>query len=39
MMINVLVVDDEIDAGDLYRQQFRKDVKAGSMKLHIALGG
>ncbi len=38
-MTNIVVVDDEPDAGDLYRQQFRKEVKAGSMHLHVALSG
>ena len=38
-MTNVMIVDDEEDAGSLYKQQFRKEVKNGEMHLHIALSG
>ena len=39
MMTNVMIVDDEEDAGSLYRQQFRKEVRNGEMHLHIAMSG
>lgn len=38
-MLNILVVDDEEDAGTLYKQQFRRAVKSGEVSLHIALSG
>lgn len=40
MITNLLIVDnEEEDAGSLYRQQFRKEVKSGNMALHIAMSG
>jgi len=36
---NVMIVDDEEDAGSLYRQQFRKEVRNGELNLHIAMSG
>lgn len=38
-MTNVMILDDEEDAGSLYRQQFRKEVRSRDMNLHIALSG
>ncbi|MEZ4702073.1 MAG: response regulator [Rhodothermales bacterium] len=36
---NVLVVDDEEDMQWLFRQHFRKELKAGTLRFHFALSG
>ncbi|MGF1673210.1 MAG: response regulator [Rivularia sp. (in: cyanobacteria)] len=38
-MILVLVVDDEVDVQDLFKQQFRKEIKAKQIKFNFALSG
>lgn len=38
-MIKVLVVDDERDVEDLFRQQFRKELRARQLQLHFAYSG
>lgn len=38
-MILVLVVDDEVDVQLLFKQQFRKEIKAKQVKFHFALSG
>ncbi len=38
-MILILVVDDEVDVQLLFKQQFRKEIKAGQVKFHFALSG
>lgn len=38
-MIFVLVVDDEADVQFLFKQQFRKEIKAGQVKFNFALSG
>jgi two-component system response regulator (stage 0 sporulation protein F) len=38
-MIKALVVDDEKDVELLFRQQFRKEVRANLMELHFAFSG
>lgn len=37
MSLLVLVVDDEPDVADLFRQQFRRDLKAGRFAMEFAL--
>jgi CheY-like chemotaxis protein len=39
MTARVLVVDDEPDAGALFRQQFRREVRAGLYRLDFAHSG
>lgn len=34
-----LIVDDEKDVKDLFLQQFRKEIRAGSIELHFAFSG
>lgn len=36
MSVLVLVVDDEIDVADLFRQQFRKELRAGQFVMEFA---
>jgi two-component system, response regulator, stage 0 sporulation protein F len=38
-MIKVLVVDDERDVEDLFRQQFRKELRDKLLQLHFAYSG
>ncbi|AFY54525.1 response regulator with CheY-like receiver, AAA-type ATPase, and DNA-binding domains [Rivularia sp. PCC 7116] len=38
-MIIALVVDDEPDVQLLFKQKFRKEIKAGEVKLYFALSG
>ena len=35
-MLKILIVDDEQDVEMMFRQQFRKQVKAGEVELHFA---
>jgi CheY-like chemotaxis protein len=37
MSLLILVVDDEPDVADLFRQQFRRDIKAGRFAMDFAL--
>lgn len=39
MSLLVLVVDDEPDLGDLFRQQFRRELRAGKFMLAFAASG
>jgi CheY-like chemotaxis protein len=39
MTVSVLVVDDEPDIAELYRQRFRREVRNGSFVLHFAESG
>jgi CheY-like chemotaxis protein len=36
MSVSILVVDDEADAADLFRQRFRREVRAGTYVIHVA---
>ena len=35
--INILVVDDEVDVEPMFRQKFRKEIKAKKIDFHFAL--
>jgi CheY-like chemotaxis protein len=37
MSVSILVVDDEPDVADLFRQQFRREVRQGQYVIHFAL--
>ncbi|MBK8848401.1 MAG: response regulator [Bacteroidetes bacterium] len=37
--MKILVVDDEWDAQDLFKQRFRKEIKSGSMEPLFAMSG
>ena len=37
--LNVLVVDDEEDVQWLFKQQFRREIRAGQISFHFALSG
>jgi CheY-like chemotaxis protein len=39
MRISVLIVDDEPDVADLFRQSFRREVRQGLYVLHFAASG
>ena len=39
MSVSVLVVDDETDVADLFRQQFRRETRAGLYVMHFAYSG
>jgi CheY-like chemotaxis protein len=39
MRFSILVVDDEPDVGDLFRQHFRREVRQGTYVLHFAGSG
>lgn len=36
MSVSILVVDDEADVADLFRQQFRREVRQGEYVIHFA---
>ena len=36
MSVSILVVDDEPDVADLFRQQFRREVRQGQYVIHFA---
>lgn len=36
MSVSILVVDDETDVADLFRQHFRREVRQGVYVLHFA---
>jgi CheY-like chemotaxis protein len=39
MTVSILVVDDELDVADLFRQGFRREVREGRYVLHFAHSG
>ncbi len=39
MSFSILVVDDEPDVADLFRQRFRREVRRGDYVLHFATSG
>jgi CheY-like chemotaxis protein len=39
MSLSILVVDDEADAVDLFRQSFRRELRSGDLVLHFAQSG
>ena len=39
MTVSILVVDDEPDVGELFRQGFRREARAGEYALHFAESG
>jgi len=39
MSVSILVVDDEPDVADLFRQRFRREVRQGDYVMHFAASG
>ena len=39
MTVSILVVDDESDVADLFRQRFRREARQGTYVLHFAASG
>ena len=39
MTVSILVVDDESDVAELYRQRFRREVRQGTYTMHFANSG
>src|SRR5215831_161074 len=39
MVVSILVVDDEADVAELFRQRFRREVRQGTYVLHFANSG
>jgi CheY-like chemotaxis protein len=39
MSVSILVVDDEPDAADLFRQRFRREARQGTYVLHFSYSG
>ena len=39
MSVSILVVDDEADAADLFRQHFRREARNGTYVMHFANSG
>ena len=39
MSVSILVVDDETDVAELFRQQFRREARQGTYVLHFAASG
>src|SRR5450759_482850 len=39
MTVSILVVDDEPDVADLFRQCFRREVRQGTYAMHFAASG
>jgi CheY-like chemotaxis protein len=39
MTVSILVVDDEADVAQLFRQQFRREVRDGRYAMHFAASG
>jgi CheY-like chemotaxis protein len=39
MVVSILVVDDEADVVDLFRQRFRREVRQGTYAMHFAHSG
>ena len=39
MSVSILVVDDEADVAELFRQRFRREVRSGTYVMHFASSG
>jgi CheY-like chemotaxis protein len=39
MSVSILIVDDESDVAELFRQRFRREVREGTYVLHFAMSG
>jgi CheY-like chemotaxis protein len=39
MSVSILIVDDESDVAELFRQRFRREVREGTYVLHFAISG
>ena len=39
MSVSILVVDDEPDIADLFRQRFRRETRQGTYVMHFAASG
>ena len=39
MTVSILIVDDEADVAELFRQRFRREVRQGDYVLHFAASG
>jgi CheY-like chemotaxis protein len=39
MTVSILIVDDETDVADLFRQRFRRETREGTYVLHFAFSG
>ena len=39
MSVSILVVDDELDVADLFRQSFRREARQGTYVMHFAASG
>ena len=39
MSVSILVVDDEPDVADLFRQRFRRETRQGKFVMHFATSG
>ena len=39
MTVSILVVDDESDVAELFRQRFRREVRQGTCAMHFANSG
>jgi CheY-like chemotaxis protein len=39
MSVSILIVDDETDIAELFRQQFRREARQGTYVLHFACSG
>jgi CheY-like chemotaxis protein len=39
MTVSILIVDDETDVADLFRQRFRRETRQGTYVLHFAFSG
>jgi CheY-like chemotaxis protein len=39
MSVSILVVDDEPDVADLFRQRFRREARQGAFVMHFAASG
>ena len=39
MTVSILVVDDESDVAELFRQRFRREVRQGTYAVHFANSG
>ena len=39
MSVSILVVDDETDVAELFRQQFRREARQGTYVMHFASSG
>jgi CheY-like chemotaxis protein len=39
MSVSILIVDDEPDVADLFRQRFRRETRKGTYVMHFAVSG